>query len=98
MLGKLGLNLEVATMDWASSITRRFKNGPPADGGWSIFQTSWAGTDHLNPAGHGFMRGNGKDAATAPSASRAKAASCRVFCSSVDWARGKGFRLKDSMR
>jgi peptide/nickel transport system substrate-binding protein len=63
VLGKLGLNLEVATMDWASSITRRFKNGPPSEGGWSIFQTSWAGADHLNPAGHVFLRGNGKDAA-----------------------------------
>ena len=63
VLEKLGLNLEVATMDWASSISRRFKTGTPAEGGWSIFQTSWAGTDHANPAGHVFLRGNGKDAA-----------------------------------
>jgi len=63
VLGKLGLNLEVASMDWASSISRRFKTGTPAEGGWSIFQTSWAGTDHINPAGHVFLRGNGKDAA-----------------------------------
>lgn len=63
VLGKLGLNLEVAAMDWGSSLTRRFKNGPPSEGGWSLFQTSWAGADHLNPAGHVFLRGNGKDAA-----------------------------------
>lgn len=63
VLGKLGLNVDVASMDWASSLSRRFKTGTPAEGGWSIFQTSWAGTDHINPAGHVFMRGNGKDAA-----------------------------------
>ncbi len=63
VLHKIGLNLEVATMDWASSISRRFKTGTPDEGGWSIFQTSWAGTDHINPAGHVFLRGNGKDAA-----------------------------------
>jgi peptide/nickel transport system substrate-binding protein len=63
VLGRLGLNLEVASMDWASSLSRRFKSGPPSEGGWSIFQTSWAGTDHINPAGHVFLRGNGRDAA-----------------------------------
>ena len=63
VLSKLGLNLEVASLDWGSSLTRRFNNKSPDEGGWSIFQTSWAGTDHINPAGHVFLRGNGKDAA-----------------------------------
>jgi peptide/nickel transport system substrate-binding protein len=63
ILRRVGLNLEIATTDWASSIQRRFKTGLPSEGGWSIFQTSWAGTDHINPAGHVFLRGNGKDAA-----------------------------------
>jgi peptide/nickel transport system substrate-binding protein len=63
VLKRIGLNLEVASMDWASSLSRRFKTGTPDEGGWSIFQTSWAGTDHINPAGHVFLRGNGKDAA-----------------------------------
>jgi peptide/nickel transport system substrate-binding protein len=63
VLKRLDLNVEVATMDWASSIQRRFKTGTPAEGGWSIFQTSWAGSDHINPAGHAFLRGNGRDAA-----------------------------------
>lgn len=63
LLQRIGLNVEVASMDWASSIARRFKTGTPAEGGWSIFQTSWAGTDHINPAGHVFLRGNGRDAA-----------------------------------
>jgi peptide/nickel transport system substrate-binding protein len=63
LLQRLGMNVEAASMDWASSISRRFKTGLPSEGGWSIFQTSWAGTDHLNPAGNVFLRGNGKDAA-----------------------------------
>ncbi len=63
LLKRIGLNLEIATTDWASSIQRRFKTGLPSEGGWSIFQTSWAGTDHINPAGHVFLRGNGRDAA-----------------------------------
>ena len=63
LLRRIGLNVEAASMDWASSIARRFKTGTPDEGGWSIFQTSWAGTDHINPAGHVFLRGNGKDAA-----------------------------------
>ncbi len=63
VLGRLGLNLEVAAMDWASSLQRRQKKGPPSEGGWSIFQTSWAGSDHINPSGHVFLRGNGEQAA-----------------------------------
>ncbi len=63
LLGKLGFNLEVATMDWATSLQRRLNKGLPSEGGWSIFQTSWAGSDHINPAGNVFLRGNGKDAA-----------------------------------
>lgn len=63
LLARIGLNVEAASMDWASSIARRFKTGTPEEGGWSIFQTSWAGTDHINPAGHVFLRGNGKNAA-----------------------------------
>jgi peptide/nickel transport system substrate-binding protein len=27
--------------------------------GWSMFVTGWAGTDHMNPAGHIALRGNG---------------------------------------
>ena len=36
---------------------------PVEQGGWSIFHTSWSGLDTINPAGHIFLRGNGKAAA-----------------------------------
>ncbi len=61
-LRKLGMNVQAPTMDWASLVQRRAKTDPVAQGGWSIFHTSWAGLDMLNPAGHVFLRGNGKAA------------------------------------
>ncbi len=32
-------------------------------GGWSIYHTSWAGLDMVNPVGNGFLRGTGRAAA-----------------------------------
>jgi peptide/nickel transport system substrate-binding protein len=63
LLRKLDMNLDYQTMDWASVVQRRTKTEPLDQGGWSIFQTSWAGLDQLDPAGHVFLRGNGRDAA-----------------------------------
>ena len=62
-LRKLGMNVEAPTMEWASLVQRRAKMEPVEQGGWSIFHTSWSGMDMLNPAGHVFLRGNGKAAA-----------------------------------
>ena len=44
-------------------VQRRIKTDPVDQGGWSIFHTSWAGLDMINPADHVFLRGNGKSAA-----------------------------------
>lgn len=60
---KLGLNLDAQTMDWGTAVQRRTNMEPPDRGGWSVFQTSWSGLDHVNPAGHPFLRGNGRAAA-----------------------------------
>jgi peptide/nickel transport system substrate-binding protein len=62
-LRRLGLNVETPTMDWASLVQRRAKMDPVEQGGWNIFHTSWAGLDMINPAGHVFLRGNGRRAA-----------------------------------
>ena len=59
----IGLNLDAQTMDWATAVQRRTSQEAPDKGGWSVFQTSWSGTDQLNPAGHVFLRGNGRAAA-----------------------------------
>ncbi|MFI4988589.1 MAG: ABC transporter substrate-binding protein, partial [Alphaproteobacteria bacterium] len=59
---KLGLNVDYQGMDWTTLVARRTKKEPAAEGGWSIYHTLWSGTDHANPVGHVFLRGNGKDA------------------------------------
>jgi peptide/nickel transport system substrate-binding protein len=62
-LRKLGMTVQAETMEWASLVQRRVKTDPVAQGGWNIFHTSWAALDMVNPAGHVFLRGNGKAAA-----------------------------------
>ena len=61
MLKKIGMNVDFQAMDWATVVQRRVKQDPVDQGGWSIFQTSWGGVDHFNPAVHAFLRGNSKD-------------------------------------
>jgi peptide/nickel transport system substrate-binding protein len=60
---KLGLNLDGQTMDWGTAIQRRSNQEPVDKGGWSVFQTSWSGTDQISPATNIFLRGNGRAAA-----------------------------------
>ena len=64
MLTKMGMNVDYIVTDWGSMLQRRGKKDPVEQGGWNLFVTGWAGTDHLNPAGHIALRGNG-DAASA---------------------------------
>jgi len=60
---KLGLNVDAQAMDWGTTVQRRTNMEPVGRGGWSVFQTSWSGLDHATPAGHPFLRGNGRAAA-----------------------------------
>jgi peptide/nickel transport system substrate-binding protein len=62
MLKKLDINVDAQAMDWATLVQRRASKAPLDKGGWSIFQTSWAGIDHANPVGNVFLRGNGDKA------------------------------------
>ena len=57
---KLGLNLDAQTMDWGTAVQRRTNMEAADKGGWSVFQTSWSGTDQLTPATNVFLRGNGR--------------------------------------
>ena len=59
MMDRAGMNVDYAVMDWGSMLQRRNKKEPVEQGGWSAFVTGWAGLDHLNPAGHIALRGNG---------------------------------------
>jgi peptide/nickel transport system substrate-binding protein len=62
-LRQLGMTVDAQTMDWATLVQRRAKPEPVDQSGWSIYHTSWSGLDMINPAGHIFLRGNGKAAA-----------------------------------
>ena len=59
MLTRAGMNVDYIATDWGSVVARRGKKDPVAQGGWSAFCTAWAGTDHVNPAGHLSLRTNG---------------------------------------
>lgn len=63
LLKQIGLNVDYAISDWGTVVQRRAKTEPVAQGGWSIFHTFWSGTDQFTPAGHAFLRGNGRAAA-----------------------------------
>ena len=59
MMKRAGLNVDYVATDWGSVVARRAKKESVEQGGWSAFCTAWAGTDHLNPAGHLSIRANG---------------------------------------
>jgi len=59
LLKKLGLNVELASSDWGSLVTRRASKKPVDEGGWSIFTSYWGGADVLDPSVNPGLRGNG---------------------------------------
>jgi peptide/nickel transport system substrate-binding protein len=59
MLRKMGLAVEEQAMDWGSVVRRLGSREPAARGGWSAYFSNWAGLDHIDPAGHLVLRGNG---------------------------------------
>ena len=61
-LKKLGLNIEIQSMDWGTLVTRRAIKEPLDKGGWNIFATGWVGADLLDPAGNPALRTNGEKA------------------------------------
>jgi peptide/nickel transport system substrate-binding protein len=62
LMKKLGLNVEIAAMDWGELVTRRASAKPIDQGGWSVFGTGWSGADMLDPTLNQPLRCNGKEA------------------------------------
>ncbi|MBO0709889.1 MAG: ABC transporter substrate-binding protein [Acetobacteraceae bacterium] len=60
VMQKAGLNVDYQAMDWGTVVQRRAKKEPTDQGGWSVFNTFWAGLDQFNPVGHTFLRGTGE--------------------------------------
>jgi len=49
LLRSIGMNVQVDTMDWNSLLTRRSRNLPVSEGGWSIAWGIWTNLDLMNP-------------------------------------------------
>ena len=62
MLKRAGFNVDLQATDWGSVVQRRASRKPPAEGGWNVFFTAFAGLDQYTPAAHLGLRGNGPDA------------------------------------
>jgi peptide/nickel transport system substrate-binding protein len=62
LMKQLGLNVEYVATDWGTVVTRRASKKPPAEGGWNMFETGWAGADTLDPSLNVMLRANGDKA------------------------------------
>jgi peptide/nickel transport system substrate-binding protein len=62
MLKHAGINLDYEATDWGTVVQRRASRQPPAEGGWNMFITGFAGLDLSSPAADLPLRGNGKGA------------------------------------
>jgi peptide/nickel transport system substrate-binding protein len=62
VLKRVGMNVAYQATDWGTLVQRRALTKPPADGGWNLFCTGFAGLDLATPACHLVLRGNGKGA------------------------------------
>jgi peptide/nickel transport system substrate-binding protein len=59
LLKRLNLNVELATTEWGTAIKRLFKQEPIEQGGWSVFNTTFAYFDMINPATNKYLRAGG---------------------------------------
>ncbi len=59
---KLGLNVEIQSMDWGTLVTRRASKEPLDKGGWNVFGTGWVGADMLDPVQNLPLRASGASA------------------------------------
>lgn len=62
LMKKLGMQVELAVMDWGTLVQRRASKAPPDKGGWNMFVTGWAGLDMTLPITNQTLRSNGAKA------------------------------------
>jgi peptide/nickel transport system substrate-binding protein len=59
LLERAGFKAEMQSMDWQSMVNRLItKKGPPSEGGWNAFATSWVQVDILDPLMTPFLAAN----------------------------------------
>jgi peptide/nickel transport system substrate-binding protein len=58
-LERAGFKVDLQAMDWQSMVSRIInKKGPPSEGGWNAFGTSWSRVDILDPLMTGYLAAN----------------------------------------
>ena len=62
VLRKIGMNVDLQSLDWGTVVQRRTSKQPPDKGGWHIFFTYLTGLNEFNPAAHLGLRANGDKA------------------------------------
>jgi peptide/nickel transport system substrate-binding protein len=60
LLGKLGMNVDLQSMDWGTLGQRRTSKAPIDAGGWNIFHTWTTSVSIPNPALNYYIRGQGQ--------------------------------------
>ncbi len=62
VMTRVGLNVDLQSIDWGTLVQRRASRNPIDKGGWSAFVTFLNGTNNFDPAGQLGIRGNGDKA------------------------------------
>jgi len=55
LMEKIGLEVDMQSMDWQTLVARRNKRDKPSEGGWNAFITAWASVDNANPLTTPFL-------------------------------------------
>lgn len=50
LLTKIGVKVDLQSMDWSTLVSRRAEKKKPEEGGWNLFHTSWVFPDLFTPA------------------------------------------------
>ncbi len=61
LLRQAGFKVDLQAMDWQTVVSRRASQKPPAEGGWNMFFTLWAGSDVVDPLVNQNLIGRGKN-------------------------------------
>jgi peptide/nickel transport system substrate-binding protein len=62
VLQRIGMNIDLQTMEWGSVVARRASREPVDKGGWSIFYTYLGGIGNISPGPDIAIRASGADA------------------------------------
>jgi peptide/nickel transport system substrate-binding protein len=62
LLGQVGMNVDLQTIDWGALVQRRASQESPSRGGWNVFFSGLTGVGGFDPANNFALRGNGRAA------------------------------------